>query len=130
MSFNYYYKKAKALKKDANTPIYQDLQGFPIKETFIEYYGSEEPTAASLFMSRNSASAKYMNGTLYISSSKYDEDGKILPKGVYHHKLMFHKPYARTDKEVKTVVYKIVGLKRASTKLPAAVLVKVEKWGI
>jgi hypothetical protein len=43
---------------------------------------------------------------------------------------MFHKKWARKDKEIAKVTFEIVGIKRQTTGLPAAVLISNVKFDI
>lgn len=58
----------------------------------------------------------------------YRDDGTIRPKSEWETKLYYHKAWGRTDKEVKEVTYEIIGMKRKTTNLPAAVLISNVKF--
>lgn len=59
----------------------------------------------------------------YKLSSKIDENGNTLKKGVYRDTLYHHRAYGKIDKVVTGVSFDIVGFKRKTTHLPAGVLV-------
>lgn len=134
MTFNNAIKKAKSLKKDANTPIYQSFDGKQLSKGFTAIiYGEKYPDAATVFIAQHLykyKQAPYNNGYLYIKSVKNSKSGEILPKGMYRDILMFHKKYARIDVEITKVDFNIVGIKRATTHLKPGVLISNIRYTI
>lgn len=73
----------------------------------------------------------YLNGAegFYLKTyMTYRDDGTIRPKSEWETKLYYHRAWSRTDKEIKEVTYEIVGMKRITTNLPAAVLISNVKF--
>lgn len=96
----------------------------------INYYFGEKKSGTTIFAGENNIVSIFQRLTkfrntdnYYIRSSKYDEFGNILPKGVYDERLYYHKKYARNDKQVIGVSYDIIGIKRKTTHLPAGVII-------
>lgn len=113
------YETAKASKSEETYTKFvpKDYNCF-----FFEVYKENEPTAVEVFYAMNRLKFTKPSG-IYVKESKFDDNGNILPKGVYNRKLMYHKKWARKDKEVSDVTYDIVGYKRKTTHLPCAVLI-------
>ena len=121
--FAKYADMAAALPQDSSKPIYQDLNGNRICGVpFLVIEGDKYPSPSDVFGSTRFRQKKRGN-YYYISYSKVDEHGNVLPKKVWRQTLMFHKKWARKDIPVKDVMFDVVGLKRKSTKLPAGVLI-------
>lgn len=120
--FTKYANMAAALPQDSSAPIYQDLNGNQMSGVpFLVIGGDKYPSPTEVF---NSTRWHTKRGDhYYVSYSKTDEHGNILPKKVWRHTLMFHKKWARKDVPVKDVTFDVIGLKRKSTKLPAGVLI-------
>lgn len=130
---NYYYimvtlgKQKKLLeiadKIDRKTPYhYYTLSGkkaFYGKFQTIIYSPTNNPAFIYSLINKNAKKGNY-----YITYSKFDEHGNILPKKQYRNILMFHKKYSRRDIEIKNVDFKVVGLKRKTTHRPAGLLIE------
>lgn len=120
-------QQAKELPSHINgelQPIYQ----FFSKEKpslLFEIYG-ESITPVGIF--KEVGRFKYFKGYYLKSIPKLRNDGSVIPFKDWKTKLMFHKKYARTDIEVKDVTFDVVGLKRQTTKLGAAVLITNVKF--
>lgn len=120
--FAKYANMAAELPQDSSKPIYQDLNGNQMNGvTFLVIEGNVYPTPSEVFDATHWHEKR--GNYYYVSHSKVDEQGNILPKKVYRHTLMFHKKWARKDIPVKDVTFDVIGLKRKSTKLPAGVLI-------
>ncbi len=117
---------ARNLPQDSKTPIYQDFDGKQIEGIPFEVVSDDNVTPISIWGTRGKR--PYANGYLYPIWSKTDKDGNVLPKGVYYRTLWYHRKWARKDKEVTKVTFDIIGLKRASTHLPAGVIISGIKY--
>lgn len=121
--FANFAKMAAALPQDSSKPIYQDFEGNQLNGVpFVVIYLNEYPTPWQVYNS-NRFHRKHRGDYFYVSNSKLDEQGNVLPKKVWRHTLMFHKKWARKDIPVKDVTFDVIGLKRKSTKLQSAVLI-------
>lgn len=118
------YETAKASKSEETYTKFvpKDYNFF-----FFEVYKENEPSAVEVFDAMSRWKFTKPSG-FYVKESKWDNNGHILPKGVYNRKLMYHKKWARRDIEVEGVTYDIVGYKRKTTNLPCAVLIANVKF--
>lgn len=126
--FSRFAEMAAKLPQDSSKPIYQDLNGNQLCGImFHTIYGNAIPSPAEVFDSTRFHQKKIGN-YYYVSYSKVDELGNVLPKKVWRYTLMYHKKWARKDIPVKDVSFDVVGLKRKSTKLPSGVLISNIKY--
>lgn len=122
------YTKALSQAKELPSHINGELQGHykfyvsDINQSFILLSG-DQVTPVSVFEAMNQ---RYRGATrFYIKSMPtYREDGNLLPMKFWAKKLMFHKAWSRNDIEVIDVKFNIVGIKRQTSHLPAAVLIR------
>lgn len=120
--FERYASMAAMLPQDSDTPIYQDLNGNQLSGiTFLVIGGNKYPSPSNVFDSMHWHPKR--GDRYYVSYSKVDEQGNVLPRKEWRQTLMFHKKWARKDIPVKDVTFDVIGLKRKSTKLPAGVLI-------
>jgi hypothetical protein len=122
------YTKALSQAKELPSHINGELQGHykfyvnDINQSVI-LLSSNPVTPVSVFEAMNQ---RYRGATrFYIKSMPtYREDGNLLPMKSWDKKLMFHKAWSRNDIEVNDVKFTIVGVKRPTFHLPAAILIR------
>jgi hypothetical protein len=82
----------------------------------------DQPTPSNIFSSLNT---RYTGAKRYYIRNypTYRVNGELKQQKDWNGKLYFHKPWSRKDIEINEVSYNIVGIKRATTHLPAGVLI-------
>lgn len=121
------FQKAKLLPTHVNGELQPIYKMYDNNISSFDVLYTEDCSPLSIFEAikprYNSAERMYITSIV-----TYRENGSIKPKRDWLRKLMYHKPYSRKDKEVLSVNFKIVGLKRETTKLPAGVLISNVKF--
>lgn len=117
-------QRAKELPSHINgelQPIYHFFSRDKLSGAYFTIFG-ESITPVSIF--KDTERFRLFKRTYYLKSIPTRRaDGNLIPMKEWETKLMYHKKYARTDIEVKDVTFDVVGLKRQTTKLGAAVLI-------
>jgi hypothetical protein len=116
-------QKAKELPRQLNGELQPHYQMFGDETKFDIILSADIATKETIFDVLNRFKSG-RGGKYYKTIPTYHENGNLKPQKEWKKILMFHKKWARVDKEVTGVNYEIVGIKRQTTKLPAGVLLK------